>query len=53
MEVYYNNKILKDDDFLRVKCVQEEPKIILNTNPNKLYTLIKYDPDAVNVTTIH
>jgi len=53
MEVYYNNKLLKDGDFLRVSDVQEEPKINFHINPNKSYTLIKYDPDAVGGTMIH
>lgn len=53
MEVYYNNKLIKDGDFLRVTDVQEEPKINLNINPNKSYALIKYDPDAVGGTMIH
>jgi len=53
MEVYYNNKLLKDGDFLRVSDVQEEPKINLHIDPNKFYTLIKYDPDAVGGTMIH
>jgi hypothetical protein len=53
MEVYYNNKLIKDNDFLRVTDVQEEPKIELNIIPNELYTLILYDPDAVGGTMIH
>ena len=53
MEVYYNNKLLKDGDFLRVSETQIEPKIKLNMIPNDLYTLILYDPDSVAGTYIH
>ena len=53
MEIYYNNKLLKDGDFLRVSETQIEPKIKLNMIPNDLYTLILYDPDSVAGTYIH
>lgn len=53
MEIHNNNKLLKDGDFLKVSEVQKEPNIIFHVNPNKLYTLIKYDPDAVGGTMIH
>jgi len=53
MELHNNNKLLKDGDFLKVSEVQKEPNIIFHVNPNKLYTLIKYDPNAVGGTMIH
>jgi phosphatidylethanolamine-binding protein (PEBP) family uncharacterized protein len=53
MEVFYNGKLLKDDQFLRVSETQTEPHITLNVDPNKLYTLVLYDPDAVSGTYIH
>ena len=53
MEVFYNGKLLKDDQFLRVSETQTEPHITLNVDPNKLYTLVLYDPDAVGGTYIH
>jgi len=53
MEVFYNEKIVKNNDFLRVSETQIEPEIKLNVNPNKFYTLIFYDPDAVGGTHIH
>jgi len=53
MEVLYNGKILKNNDFLKVSETQIEPEIKLNVNPNKFYTLICYDPDAVGGTHIH
>ena len=53
MEVFYNGKLVKDNDFLRVSETQVEPEIKLNMNPNKFYTLIIHDPDAVGGTHIH
>lgn len=53
MEVFYNGNILKDNQFLTVSESQVEPEITLNVNSNKLYTLILYDPDAINGTYIH
>jgi phosphatidylethanolamine-binding protein (PEBP) family uncharacterized protein len=53
MEVYYDGKKIKDGDFLKVTETQVQPKIKLNMNSNDLYTLIMYDPDAVNGTYIH
>jgi phosphatidylethanolamine-binding protein (PEBP) family uncharacterized protein len=54
MEVFYNKqKLLKDGQFLSVYETQVEPDIKLNVNPNKLYTLVLYDPDAVNGTYVH
>ena len=53
MEVFYNGESLKDNQFLSVSETQVEPEIKLNVNPNKLYTLVLYDPDAVVGTYIH
>ena len=53
MEVFYNVNELKDGEFLSVSETQMEPEIKLNVNPNKLYTLVLYDPDAVGGTYIH
>ena len=53
LEIYYNNKKLKNDEFLKPSETQIEPKIKYNFNLNKLYTLIMYDPDAVNGTHVH
>ena len=47
MEVFYNGKIIKNNQFLKVSETQIEPEIKLNMEENKLYTLIFYDPDAV------
>jgi len=53
MEVFYNGNLLKNDDFFSVSETQVEPEIRLNVDPNKLYTLVLYDPDAVSGTYIH
>jgi len=53
MEVFYNGNILKDGQFLTVSESQMEPEIKLNIDANKLYTLVVYDPDAINGTYIH
>ena len=53
LEIYYNNKKLLNDDFLKPSETQVEPKIKYKFNLNNLYTLILYDPDAVNGTHVH
>lgn len=53
MEVFYNGNILKDNQFLTVSESQVEPEIKINVDPSKLYTLVLYDPDAINGTYIH
>lgn len=53
LEIYYNNKKLVNNDFLKPSETQVEPKIKVNLKINNLYTLIMYDPDAVNGTHVH
>jgi len=53
MEVFYNENILQNNQFLNISETQAEPHINLNVNPNKLYTLVFYDPDAISGTYIH
>lgn len=53
MEVFYNEKLIKDGEFCKISETQIEPKIKLNMNSNKFYTLIMYDPDAISGTYIH
>ncbi len=53
MEVFYNGNILKDNQFLTVSETQVEPEIKINVDTSKLYTLVVYDPDAINGTYIH
>jgi phosphatidylethanolamine-binding protein (PEBP) family uncharacterized protein len=53
MEVFYNNKFVNNNEFLKPSETQTEPKIKYDFNSNNLYTLILYDPDAVNGTHVH
>jgi phosphatidylethanolamine-binding protein (PEBP) family uncharacterized protein len=53
LEIYYNNKKLVNNEFLKPSETQVEPKIKYDFNLNNLYTLILYDPDAVNGTHVH
>ena len=49
MEIIYNNKIIKNGEFLTPSQTQLQPKINYKNN-NKLYTLLMYDPDAYKMT---
>ena len=53
MEVFYNNKLVNNNEFLKPSETQVEPKIKYNFNLNNLYTLIMHDPDAVNGNRVH
>lgn len=53
MEVIYNNKLIKNNEYVKVLETQTEPQIIFHDNKNNIYTLIMYDPDAINGTYIH
>ena len=53
LRIYYNNKKLVNNDFLKPTESQIEPKLKYNFNLNNLYTLIMYDPDAVNGCKVH
>jgi phosphatidylethanolamine-binding protein (PEBP) family uncharacterized protein len=53
MNIKYNNKNIKNNDFLSPNKTQIEPEVLMHFDENKLYTLIMYDPDAVNGTHIH
>lgn len=53
IELYYNNRKVVNDEFLKPSETQIKPEIKFDFNSNKLYTLIMYDPDAVKGTHIH
>lgn len=53
MEIFYDNKLINNGEFLQVDKTQSKPIIKLNLNPNKFYTLILHDPDAVGGNKIH
>jgi phosphatidylethanolamine-binding protein (PEBP) family uncharacterized protein len=47
MEVYYNNKIVNNNEFLKPSETQTKPQIKYSFENNKLYTLLMHDPDSV------
>lgn len=53
IELYYNNRKVVNDEFLKPSETQIQPEIKFNFDSNKLYTLIMYDPDSVSGTHIH
>jgi phosphatidylethanolamine-binding protein (PEBP) family uncharacterized protein len=53
MEVIYNNKLIKNNQYVKVVETQIKPQIVFDENKNNIYTLIMYDPDAINGTHIH
>jgi len=53
MEVIYNNKLIKNNQYVKVVETQIKPQIVFDENKNNIYTLIMYDPDAINGTYIH
>ena len=53
MEVFYNNKLVNNNEFLKPSETQVEPKIKYNFKSNNFYTLIMHDPDAVNGNRVH
>jgi phosphatidylethanolamine-binding protein (PEBP) family uncharacterized protein len=54
MDILYNDiKLYKNNLYLETDKVQITPKIIFNLNPDKFYTLIVFDPEAVGGNKIH
>jgi phosphatidylethanolamine-binding protein (PEBP) family uncharacterized protein len=53
MEVYYNNKIVNNNEFLKPSETQVKPQIKFSFENNKLYTLLMYDPDAIHGNRFH
>ncbi len=55
LEVVYNNKKIQNNIFLSPEQSIKQPQIFLysSSSSNSLYTLIMYDPDAINGTYIH
>ena len=47
MEVYYNNKLVNNNEFLKPSETQFKPQIKYPFENNKLYTLLMRDPDSV------
>jgi phosphatidylethanolamine-binding protein (PEBP) family uncharacterized protein len=53
MEVYYNNKLVNNNEFLKTSETQFKPKIKYSFENNKLYTLLMYDPDSIHGNRFH
>ena len=53
IELYYNNRKVLNDEFLKPSETQIQPELKFNFDSNNLYTLIMYDPDSVSGTHIH
>jgi len=47
MDVYYNNKIVNNNEFLKPSETQTKPQIKYSFENNKLYTLLMHDPDSI------
>lgn len=53
MEVYYNNKLLNNNEFLKPSETQVKPQIKYSFENNKLYTLLMHDIDAIHGNRFH
>ena len=53
MEVYYNNKLVNNNEFLKPSETQIKPQIKYSFENNKLYTLLMYDPDSIHGNRFH
>jgi len=47
MEVYYDNKLVNNNEFLKPSETKDKPQIKYPFENNKLYTLLMRDPDSV------
>jgi phosphatidylethanolamine-binding protein (PEBP) family uncharacterized protein len=53
MEVYYNNKLVNNNEFLKPSETQFKPEIKYSFENNKLYTLLMHDPDSIHGNRFH
>jgi phosphatidylethanolamine-binding protein (PEBP) family uncharacterized protein len=53
MEVYYNNKLVNNNEFLKSSETKDKPQIKYSFENNKLYTLLMYDPDSIHGNRFH
>jgi phosphatidylethanolamine-binding protein (PEBP) family uncharacterized protein len=53
MEVYYNNKIVHHNEFLKPGETQTKPHITYLFENNKLYTVLMHDPDSIHGNRFH
>ena len=47
MDVFYNNKIVNNNELLKPSETQTKPQIKYSFENNKLYTLLMHDPDSI------
>ena len=47
MNVFYNNKIVNNNELLKPSETQTKPQIKYSFENNKLYTLLMHDPDSI------
>ena len=53
MEVYYNNKLVNNNESLKPSETQVQPQIKYPFENNKLYTLLMHDPDSIHGNRFH
>jgi len=53
MEIIYNNKSIKNGEFFEVMKAKRRPRLFINMNPYKYYTLIFHDTNAIGGNKIH
>jgi phosphatidylethanolamine-binding protein (PEBP) family uncharacterized protein len=53
MEVYYNNKLVNNNEFLKPSETQVKPQIKYPFENKKLYTLLMRDPDSIHGNRFH
>jgi phosphatidylethanolamine-binding protein (PEBP) family uncharacterized protein len=53
MEVYYNNKLVNNNEFLKPSETLFKPEIKYSFENNKLYTLLMHDPDSIHGNRFH
>ena len=53
LEIFYNNKRISNNQFLKPSETELIPNVKFNFEPNKIYALIMHDPDSVHGNRIH
>ena len=53
MQINYGKTKVQSGNYISKHLASKHPKIMLNLNPNKLYTILLIDPDAVGGNKIH
>ena len=53
MEVFYNNKLVNNNEFLKPSETKSKPQIKYTFENNKSYTLLMRDPDSIHGNRFH